>query len=62
MQLLDTEIKQFQKLCKESVGIELSPEEAEQAGMCLVRLMKLITLPEGNKKDESESRTTTSEA
>jgi len=61
MQLLETEIQQFQKICKEYCGVELSSEEAEEAGMSLVRLMKQLILPEENQ-NESESRTTTSEA
>ena len=61
MQLLETEIQQFQKICRENCGIELSNEEAEEAGMSLVRLMKQLILPEENQ-NESESRTTTSEA
>lgn len=61
MQLLANEIQQFQKICKESCGIELSIEEAEEAGMCLVRLMKQLILPE-ETHDESEPRKTTPEA
>jgi aldehyde:ferredoxin oxidoreductase len=49
MVLSDEHIKEFQELCKEHFGIEISKEDARENGTKLLRLISLIYRPKGQK-------------
>ncbi len=50
VQLTKKDIQEFQKICKEDYGKELSYEEADVDANKLVRLMQIILEPDEEKK------------
>jgi hypothetical protein len=45
MQLTDTDILEFQEMCRQHLGLELTWKEAQERAIKFVRLMQLIHRP-----------------